>query len=34
VRNTLVRYRRTAESLGAERVLAVGTSAVRDAENG
>jgi exopolyphosphatase/guanosine-5'-triphosphate,3'-diphosphate pyrophosphatase len=34
VRNTLVRYRRTAETLGAERVLAVGTSAVRDAENG
>jgi exopolyphosphatase / guanosine-5'-triphosphate,3'-diphosphate pyrophosphatase len=34
VRNTLVRYRRVAESLGAERVLAVATSAVRDAENG
>src|SRR5439155_8126868 len=27
-------YRRTAERLGAERVLAVATSAVRDAENG
>jgi len=34
VRNCLVAYRRTAEALGAERVLAVGTSAVRDAENG
>jgi exopolyphosphatase/guanosine-5'-triphosphate,3'-diphosphate pyrophosphatase len=34
VRNCLVRYRQTAEQLGAERVLAVGTSAVRDAENG
>jgi exopolyphosphatase/guanosine-5'-triphosphate,3'-diphosphate pyrophosphatase len=34
VRNTLVDYRRTAESLGAERVLAIATSAVRDAENG
>jgi exopolyphosphatase / guanosine-5'-triphosphate,3'-diphosphate pyrophosphatase len=34
VRNCLVGYRRTAEALGAERVLAVGTSAVRDAENG
>jgi len=34
VRNTLVDYRREAESLGAERVLAVGTSAVRDADNG
>ena len=34
VRNCLVDYRRTAERLGAERVLAVGTSAVRDAENG
>jgi len=34
VRNALVAYRRTAESLGAERILAVATSAVRDAENG
>jgi exopolyphosphatase/guanosine-5'-triphosphate,3'-diphosphate pyrophosphatase len=34
VRNTLSDYRRTAESLGAERVLLVATSAVRDAENG
>ena len=34
VRNILVDYRREAESLGAERVLAVGTSAVRDADNG
>lgn len=34
VRNALVDYRREAERLGAERVLAVGTSAVRDAENG
>jgi len=34
VRNTLSDYRRTAEQLGAERVLAVATSAVRDAENG
>ena len=34
VRNVLVDYRREAETLGAERVLAVGTSAVRDAENG
>jgi len=34
VRNVLVDYRREAERLGAERVLAVGTSAVRDAENG
>jgi exopolyphosphatase / guanosine-5'-triphosphate,3'-diphosphate pyrophosphatase len=34
VRNCLVDYRRAAESLGAERVLAVGTSAVRDADNG
>jgi len=34
VRNCLVDYRRVAESLGAERVLAVGTSAVRDADNG
>jgi exopolyphosphatase/guanosine-5'-triphosphate,3'-diphosphate pyrophosphatase len=34
VRNVLTDYRRTAEALGAERVLAVATSAVRDAENG
>lgn len=34
VRNVLTDYRRTAEELGAERVLAVATSAVRDAENG
>ena len=34
VRNVLVDYRREAEGLGAERVLAVGTSAVRDADNG
>jgi len=34
VRNTLTDYRRTAERLGAERVLLVATSAVRDAENG
>jgi exopolyphosphatase / guanosine-5'-triphosphate,3'-diphosphate pyrophosphatase len=34
VRNCLVDYRRTAERLGAERILAVGTSAFRDAENG
>jgi exopolyphosphatase / guanosine-5'-triphosphate,3'-diphosphate pyrophosphatase len=34
VRNALVEYRGAAESLGAERVLAVATSAVRDAENG
>ena len=34
VRNVLSDYRREAEELGAERVLAVGTSAVRDAENG
>src|SRR5215510_4584129 len=34
VRNVLVDYRREAERLGAVRVLAVGTSAVRDAENG
>ena len=34
VRNTLVDYRRAAEGLGAERVLALATSAVRDAENG
>jgi exopolyphosphatase / guanosine-5'-triphosphate,3'-diphosphate pyrophosphatase len=34
VRNVLTDYRRTAEELGAERALAVATSAVRDAENG
>jgi exopolyphosphatase/guanosine-5'-triphosphate,3'-diphosphate pyrophosphatase len=34
VRNVLSDYRRTAERLEAERVLAVATSAVRDAENG
>jgi exopolyphosphatase / guanosine-5'-triphosphate,3'-diphosphate pyrophosphatase len=34
VRNVLSDYRRTAESLGAERVFLVATSAVRDAENG
>ncbi len=34
VRNVLSDYRRTLESLGAARTLAVGTSAIRDAENG
>jgi exopolyphosphatase / guanosine-5'-triphosphate,3'-diphosphate pyrophosphatase len=34
VRNCLADYRRELESLGAERVLLVATSAVRDAENG
>ncbi len=34
VRNTLSDYRRTLESLGAQRTLLVATSAVRDAENG
>jgi exopolyphosphatase / guanosine-5'-triphosphate,3'-diphosphate pyrophosphatase len=34
VRNVLADYRRTLERLGAERTLAVATSAVRDAENG
>src|SRR3954470_7205374 len=34
VRNVLTDFRREAESLGADRVLAVATSAVRDAENG
>src|ERR671916_1117911 len=34
VRNCLSDYRRTLESLGAERTLAVATSAIRDAENG
>jgi exopolyphosphatase/guanosine-5'-triphosphate,3'-diphosphate pyrophosphatase len=34
VRNCLADYRRAAEGVGAERTLAVATSAVRDAENG
>jgi exopolyphosphatase / guanosine-5'-triphosphate,3'-diphosphate pyrophosphatase len=34
VRNCLTAYRRELEALGAERTLAVATSAVRDAENG
>src|SRR5213079_1925173 len=34
VRNVLSDFRRTIERLGAERTLAVATSAVRDAENG
>jgi exopolyphosphatase / guanosine-5'-triphosphate,3'-diphosphate pyrophosphatase len=34
VRNVLTDYRRVLEGLGAERALAVATSAVRDAENG
>jgi exopolyphosphatase/guanosine-5'-triphosphate,3'-diphosphate pyrophosphatase len=34
VRNVLVDFRREAETLGAERVLAVATSAARDASNG
>jgi exopolyphosphatase/guanosine-5'-triphosphate,3'-diphosphate pyrophosphatase len=34
VRNVLTDYRRELERLGAERVLAIATSAVRDAENG
>jgi exopolyphosphatase/guanosine-5'-triphosphate,3'-diphosphate pyrophosphatase len=34
VRNALSDYRRELEQLGAERVLAIGTSAIRDAENG
>jgi exopolyphosphatase/guanosine-5'-triphosphate,3'-diphosphate pyrophosphatase len=34
VRNVLTDYRRTIEELGAERTLAIGTSAIRDAENG
>src|SRR3954471_21512129 len=34
VRNVLTDFRREAEQLGAERVLAIATSAVRDAENG
>jgi exopolyphosphatase/guanosine-5'-triphosphate,3'-diphosphate pyrophosphatase len=34
VRNVLSEYRRELEELGAERVLTLGTSAVRDADNG
>src|SRR5438094_4790398 len=34
VRNCLSDYRRRAEALGAERTLAIATSAIRDAENG
>jgi exopolyphosphatase/guanosine-5'-triphosphate,3'-diphosphate pyrophosphatase len=34
VRNTLSEYRREAEAHGATRTLAIGTSAIRDAENG
>jgi exopolyphosphatase/guanosine-5'-triphosphate,3'-diphosphate pyrophosphatase len=34
VRNVLTEYRREAEQLGAEQILLVATSAVRDAENG
>ncbi len=34
VRNVLADYRRELEELGAERTLAVGTSAIRDADNG
>jgi exopolyphosphatase/guanosine-5'-triphosphate,3'-diphosphate pyrophosphatase len=34
VRNTLAEYRRELEAHGAERTLAIGTSAIRDAENG
>jgi exopolyphosphatase/guanosine-5'-triphosphate,3'-diphosphate pyrophosphatase len=34
VRNALTDFRREAEELGAERTLAIATSAVRDAENG
>jgi exopolyphosphatase/guanosine-5'-triphosphate,3'-diphosphate pyrophosphatase len=34
VRNVLSDYRRELEQLGAERVLAIGTSAIRDADNG
>ena len=34
VRNVLTDFRRTAESLGVERTLAIATSAIRDAENG
>src|SRR5256884_1657893 len=34
VRNVLADYRRELEELSAERVLAIGTSSLRDAENG
>src|ERR671934_450017 len=34
VRNVLADFRRELEAQGAERVLAIGTSAVRDADNG
>jgi exopolyphosphatase/guanosine-5'-triphosphate,3'-diphosphate pyrophosphatase len=34
VRNVLSEYRRTLERLGAERTLAIATSAIRDADNG
>ena len=34
VRNVLTDFRRTVEALGAERTLAIATSAVRDADNG
>ncbi|HEX9598607.1 MAG TPA: Ppx/GppA phosphatase family protein [Gaiellaceae bacterium] len=34
VRNVLTDFRRTVESLGAQRTLAIATSAIRDAENG
>jgi exopolyphosphatase/guanosine-5'-triphosphate,3'-diphosphate pyrophosphatase len=34
VRNVLAEYRRELEAQGAERVLAIGTSAIRDADNG
>src|SRR2546421_2796089 len=34
VRNVLAEYRRELDAQGAEHVLAIGTSAVRDAENG
>jgi exopolyphosphatase/guanosine-5'-triphosphate,3'-diphosphate pyrophosphatase len=34
VRNVLTDYRRELEALGAERTLAIGTSALRDADNG
>jgi exopolyphosphatase/guanosine-5'-triphosphate,3'-diphosphate pyrophosphatase len=34
VRNVLADYRRELDARGAERVLAIGTSAIRDAENG
>jgi exopolyphosphatase/guanosine-5'-triphosphate,3'-diphosphate pyrophosphatase len=34
VRNVLTDFRRTADSLGAERTLAIATSAIRDADNG